>query len=263
MTNIDIAAAAEQLQDAQRIGSAIAPLSVSYPGLDLDDAYAIQLANIRRRLDAGATVKGHKVGLTAKAMQEMLGVDEPDYGYILDDMLAEDGASVPIARFLQPKAEVEIAFLLGRPLRGPGVTAADVLAATEAVAPSIEIVDSRIADWKITLADTIADNASSAAVVTGAWRPLEGLTLADVEAELVLNGEVVARGAGRDVLGDPALAVAWLANTLAQRETTLEAGHIVMPGSCTRAVDVQAGDRVDARFAGLGDVSVTFVAAGG
>jgi 2-oxo-3-hexenedioate decarboxylase/2-keto-4-pentenoate hydratase len=251
--------AAERLRAAERTRIPIAPLSTGLRGLEPADAYAIQLANVRARLEAGAVVRGHKVGLTSKAMQEMLGVTEPDYGHLLDDMLFSDGATVPVARFLQPRVEIEIAFRLARPLEGPGITAADALAATDAVAPAIEIIDSRIADWKIALTDTIADNGSSGAVVVGPWVPLADVPpLPDVAAELVLNGAVVASGRGGDVLGDPARAVAWLANTLAAFAVPLPAGHIVMPGSCTRAIPVRAGDRTEARFAGLGSVAVTF-----
>lgn len=255
----EIAALAERLRAASELRTPIPPLSHGAPGLDVASAYAIQLANVRERIAAGAVVRGHKVGLTSRAMQEMLGVHEPDYGHILDAMLIPDGASVSIRRFLQPRVEVEIAFLLARALPGPGVTAADVLAASAAVAPAIEVIDSRIADWKITLVDTIADNASSAGVVVGAWVPVDRAPpLPAVAAALVRSGEVVARGDGAAVLGDPAAAVAWLANALAPLGSRLEAGHVVMPGSCTKAVEVRAGDLVEARFDGLGSASVGF-----
>jgi 2-oxo-3-hexenedioate decarboxylase/2-keto-4-pentenoate hydratase len=250
--------AAALLIEAARSGRPAPPLSERF-ALDLDDAYAIQVLVNEPRIGAGHAVLGHKVGLTSKAMQEMLGVDEPDYGVLLDDMFYEDGATVPATRFLQPRVEVEIAFRLREPLAGPGVTAADVLGATEAVAASIEIIDSRIADWRITLADTIADNASSGAVVLGAWvRLADAPALPAVEVVLRKNGHEEARGAGRDVLGDPAEAVAWLANTLARLGTSFDAGHVVMPGSCTRAVAVAAGDHIEASFEGLGEVSVAF-----
>lgn len=248
-----------RLAEAARARVPTAPLTAEFGDLDVETAYAIQLANVEARLAAGATVRGHKVGLTSAAMQEMLGVGEPDYGHLLDDMFYDDGAVVPAARFLQPRVEIEIAFWLGSRLRGPGVTPEDVVAATESVAPAIEIIDSRIADWKITLADTIADNASSAGVVLGPWSDLRsGLDLAAVTGKLVVNGSVRAEGSGRDVLGHPASAVAWLVNKLADLGREVRAGHVVMPGSCTKAVDVGAGDHVDALFEGLGSVGVTF-----
>ncbi|HBZ72444.1 MAG TPA: 2-keto-4-pentenoate hydratase [Deltaproteobacteria bacterium] len=251
--------AAGELKTAAKTRRPIPPLSARLPGLDARDAYAIQLANVGERLAAGAIVRGHKVGLTSKAMQEMLGVYEPDYGHILDDMLVPAGGTVSIGRFLQPRVEIEIAFLLGRPLAGEAVAVADVLAATAAVAPAIEIIDSRIADWRITLVDTIADNASAGAVVVGPWVPLaRAPSLPGIEAELFINGSTVASGSGAAVLGDPAEAVAWLARTLTALGSRLEASHVVMPGSCTKAVDVRAGDRVEGRFAGLGSVSVAF-----
>ena len=160
-------AAAAVLWEADQTKVPIAPLTETWPELDVVDAYEIQRANIRRRLDAGARVRGHKVGLSAKAMQDMLGVHEPDYGHLLDDMFCYEHDTIPMARFCQPRAEIEVAFVLGRPLEGPGVTVADVVRATDHVLPSIEIVDSRVRDWKIKIQDTVADNASSAALVLG------------------------------------------------------------------------------------------------
>ncbi|MEU0838780.1 fumarylacetoacetate hydrolase family protein [Streptomyces sp. NPDC005962] len=247
------------LREAERSVAPIDPLTELMPGLEVADAYAVQRDNIARRLAAGATVVGHKVGLTAAAMRQLLGVDEPDFGQLLDDMVHRDGGTVPAARYCAPRIEPEICFRLAAPLRGPGVTVEDVLAATDAVAPALEIVDSRIRDWKITLADTVADNASSAGLVHGAWTPLaEAPDLATVVADLVVDGEPVASGSGREVLGHPAAAVAWLANTLAGFGTALEPGHLVLPGTMTGAPFVSPGQRVEARFSGLGPVSVTF-----
>ncbi|MFF7656389.1 2-keto-4-pentenoate hydratase [Streptomyces sp. NPDC007983] len=251
--------AARLLREAERRVTPIGPLSELMPGLTVADAYAVQRDNITRRLTAGATVVGHKVGLTAAAMQQLLGVDEPDFGHLLDDMVHPDGGAVPAARYCAPRIEPEICFRLAEPLRGPGVTVEDVLAATEAVAPALEIVDSRIRDWKITLADTVADNASSAGLVHGAWTPLaEASDLAAVLVDLVVDGERVASGSGGEVLGHPAAAVAWLANTLADFGTAPEPGHLVLPGTMTGAPFVSAGQRIEARFSGLGPVSVTF-----
>ena len=204
-------------------------------------------------------MRGHKVGLTAKAMQQMLGVGEPDYGHLLSDMFFDNGGTVDVQTLLQPRVEVEIAFRLRSPLAGLNVTADDVLAATAAVAPSIEIIDSRIADWKITLADTIADNASSAGVVLGPWSQLADVSPLDaIVADLIKNDLVVASGKGADVLGHPAAAVAWLANKLATLGITLDADHVVMPGSCTKAIDIESGDTIRAEFSDLGAASVVF-----
>jgi len=252
--------AADALWAAGLTGQAIAPLTDTYAGIDVADAYQIQLANIARRLSAGAMVRGHKVGLSALAMQQMLGVHEPDYGHLLDDMFFFENDPIPTERFLQPRAEIEVAFVLGAPLRGPGVTVADVLRATEFVLPSIEIVDSRVAEWKIKIEDTIADNASSGALVLGA-RPsrLYGIDPALIGAVLRKNGEIIETGCSGAVLGNPVTAVAWLANKVAQFGVTLEPGHVVMPGSCTRMVGVQAGDEIRAEFDGLGHVTARFV----
>ncbi|MEU4616399.1 2-keto-4-pentenoate hydratase [Streptomyces umbrinus] len=248
------------LREAERRVAPIDPLSDLLPGLEVADAYAVQQGNIARRLSAGATVVGHKVGLTAAAMQQLFGVDEPDFGHLLDDMVHRDGGTVPAPRYCQPRIEPEICFRLARPLRGPDVTVEDVLEATEAVAPALEIVDSRIRDWKITLADTVADNASAAGLVCGPWTPLaDAPDLATITAELLVDGEIVATGSGKEVLGHPAAAVAWLANTLAAFGTALEPGHVVLPGTMTTAPFVSAGQRIEARFSALGPVSVTFV----
>lgn len=210
------AEAARLLREAERRAAPVDPLSALLPGLDLADAYAIQRENVTRRLADGATVVGHKVGLTSAAMQRLLGVDEPDFGHLLDDMVHRDGAPVFAARYCRPRIEPEICFRLARPLSGPGVTAEDVLAATEAVAPALEIVDSRIRDWRITLVDTVADNAGSAGPVCGTWTPLAAAPdLADIGVDLVVGGERVASGSGREVQGHPAAAVAWPANALA------------------------------------------------
>jgi 2-keto-4-pentenoate hydratase len=252
-------AAALMLAEAERNRIPIPPLTETFAGLDAVDAYQIQLLNIQRRLTSGHRLRGHKVGLTAKVMQDMLGVNEPDYGHLLDDMFVGDGEEVAAGRFLQPKVEVEIGFILGQPLQGPNVTVDDVMAATESVVPAIEIIDSRIADWKITLADTIADNASSAALVLGREPvPITGFDLTSVEATLLQNGEVVATGPSTAVLGNPAAAVAWAANKLADFDTKLLPGHVILPGSCTRAIAVRPGDRFEARLSRLGSVSVRF-----
>ncbi|MBI2710136.1 MAG: fumarylacetoacetate hydrolase family protein [Actinobacteria bacterium] len=255
----DLQAAADALARAQAERAPIAPLTETFADLDVTAAYEIQLEGISRRLAGGDTVEGHKVGLSAKAMQRMLGVHEPDYGHLLASMFLHESDAVAVERFCQPRVEIEVAFVLGRPLVGPGVTVADVIRATEFVLPSLEIVDSRIADWRIALPDTIADNASSGAVVLGG----SPTRLTDVDVRLIgatlrSNGELRETGASGAVLGNPAVAVAWLANKVAAFGVALEAGHVIMPGSCTRMIPVAPGDAVTAEFDRLGAVSACF-----
>jgi 2-keto-4-pentenoate hydratase len=259
LSDTDRTRVADLLAEAERTRVAIRPLVQLFPGIDVVDSYEIQLLNIRRRLAAGARVHGHKVGLSSKAMQDMMGVDEPDYGHLLDDMALTQGTPVAASHFLLPRVEVEVGFILGADLPGEGCTVEDVLRCTEAVAPAIELIDSRIADWKIGLPDTIADNASSAGYVLGEARVKPSdIDVRAIDATLTLNGEQVAAGCSDAVLGNPAWSVAWLARTVARFGVRLEAGHVVLPGSCTRAYDVRAGDVATADFAGLGTVSLTF-----
>jgi 2-keto-4-pentenoate hydratase len=247
-------AAAELLRVAERDRVPIKPLVELYPEIDVVDAYEIQLLNVRHR---NRDVIGHKVGLSSLAMQQMMGVDEPDYGHLLDDMQLAGTADA--SAYLYPRVEVEIAFLLAQDLPGEGCTVEDVLAATEFVAPAIELIDSRIIDWKIGLQDTIADNASSAGFMLGTERVRPSdLDIGAVAATLRRNGEVVAEGRGDAVLGDPAIAVAWLAEKVASFGVRLLAGDIVLPGSCTRAIDARPGDEFHAEFAGLGSVDLKF-----
>jgi 2-keto-4-pentenoate hydratase len=232
--------------------------------MTLDDAYAIQLAQVKVWCGEGAVVKGHKVGLTSAAMQRQLGVDQPDYGHLTDGMFHVDSVPINAGGFLQPRIEPEIAFVLGRPLAGPGVTAAEAVAAVEFVLPALEIIDSRIRDWRITLRDTVADNASSGGVVLGT-RPtaLHAIDLRLTGCLLHRDGELVQTGAAGAVLGSPLNALVWLANVLGAQGVQLEAGHVVLPGSVTAAVPVVAGDVVTATFAGLGSVTATFADASG
>jgi 2-keto-4-pentenoate hydratase len=267
------AAAAELLWAAERARKPIEPLTQAYPGIDAKDAYEIQLANIRRRLAAGARVRGHKVGLSSPVMQQMMGVDEPDYGHLLEDMVLPQDAPIRADRYCYPRIEVEIGYVLGSSLPGEGCTEQDVLAATEYVVPSLELIDSRVTDWRIKLADTIADNASSAGVILGAPRmtpgelAANGIDLADIEAVLYSTapdaapGQApteIARGNTSAVLGNPTTAVAWLARKVAAFGVKLEAGHLILPGSCTRAIDVHPGESFRAEFAGLGTVTAHF-----
>jgi 2-keto-4-pentenoate hydratase len=253
------AEAAAALLEAYRSGKPIDPLRETYEGLTLADSYEIQLLQIRARLAAGATVKGHKVGLTSAVMQRQMEVDQPDYGHLLDDMFFLEHAPIPAGTYLQPRIEPEIAFVLKRPLRGPGVTAAEAAAAVDFCLPSLEIIDSRIRDWSIGILDTIADNASSGGVVLGSRpTPLHAVDLRLAGCVLHRNGEVAATGAGGAVLGSPLSSLVWLANTVGAAGVTLEAGHVILPGSVTASVAVAPGDTFTATFAGLGSVTARF-----
>jgi 2-keto-4-pentenoate hydratase len=255
-----VAKAAGTLLDAYASRTPVSPLTAIHSGISVDDAYAIQLAQVTAWTSAGAVVKGHKVGLTSMAMQKQLGVNQPDFGVLLDSMFMPEGVTADITRFIQPRAEPEIGFVLGRPLSGPGVTVAETVAAIEFVLPALEIIDSRIADWKITLPDTIADNASSGGLVLGS-RPvrLENLDLSLTGCLLHRNGRLADTGAGGAVLGgSPVNALVWLANVLGERGTGLEAGHVILPGSVTAAIPVSPGDTISATFDRMGTVTVTF-----
>ncbi|GAA0907873.1 2-keto-4-pentenoate hydratase [Virgisporangium aurantiacum] len=256
LTEAERSTVADRLRAAECDRAPIPPLTGEYPKLDAADAYRIQLHNIARR---SAPVVGHKVGLSSLAMQQMMGVDEPDYGHLLADMRLLEDEPVDAGRYCYPRVEIEVGFVLGRDLPGEGCTEADVLAATEAFAPSIELIDSRIVDWRISLADTIADNASSAGFVLGAARVAPStVDVRAIDAVLRRNGEEVARGRSDAVLGDPTTAVAWLARTVAGFGVRLRAGHIILPGACARAIDARPGDAFTASFTGLGDVSLMF-----
>ncbi|WP_029113309.1 2-keto-4-pentenoate hydratase [Mycobacterium sp. URHB0044] len=250
---------AAELADAERSKVPMKPLTDAYPDIDVVDAYEIQLINIRQRVAEGARVIGHKVGLSSEAMQKMMGVDEPDYGHLLDEMAVFEDVPVAAGRFLYPRVEVEVGFILADDLPGEGCTEDDVLAATAAFAPSIELIDTRITDWKIKLCDTIADNASSAGWVLGKGRVSpKDIDIRNIDAVLTRNGEKVAEGRSDAVLGNPVTAVAWLARKVDQFGVRLKAGDIVLPGSCTRAIDARPGDDFVADFDGLGSVRLSF-----
>lgn len=252
--------AAKILAEAEALCRPVVPLSETFPGIDVADAYAIQLLQIEDKLARGEVIRGHKVGLSSRAMQQLIGVNEPDYGHLLASMFVHEGQSIKASELCAPLAEMEIAFVLGKRLTGPHVTVADVLAATAYVCPALEIVDSRVRDWKIKISDTIADNASSARVVLGGRKvPLDGLDLRTLGAVLRKNGEIVETGAGAAVLGNPATSVAWLANKVFEFGVVLEEGHVILPGALTRAVRVSGGDVVRADFDVLGHVSVSFI----
>jgi 2-keto-4-pentenoate hydratase len=250
---------AETLLGAYSSGAPVEPLTARYDDLTVADAYEIQLLQVARWVADGARVKGHKVGLTSPAMQRQMNVDQPDYGHLLDRMFWPEGDPIPLSGFLQPRVEPETAFVLAKPLRGPGVTVADAIAAVGFVLPALELIDSRIRDWKIGLADTIADNASSGGVVLGS----SGVALSAVDLRLAgcnlhKNGELAGTGASGAVLGSPLKALAWLANTVGARGVELEAGQVILPGSVTASIPVGPGDTVTATFAGLGRVTARF-----
>lgn len=250
----------DALFDALASGSAIAPLSSRHPEMTVQDAYAVQQRLMARRLAAGEKVIGKKIGVTSQAVMDMLGVFQPDFGWLTDAMVYNEGESIPMSRLIQPKAEGEIAFVLKKTLKGPGVTVADVLAATEGVMACFEIVDSRIADWKIKIQDTVADNASCGVFVLGdRLVDVRDVDLTTCGMVLEKNGEIVVTGAGAAALGHPANAVAWLANTLGAHGTALEAGEVVLSGSLGAMVPVKTGDNLRVTIGGIGGCSVRFV----
>ncbi len=251
-------AIAGELAEAAASRRPVAPITERHPELGVADAYGIQAINAARAEADGATLVGHKIGLTSKPMQEMLGVGEPDYGRVFDAQVARSPATVERDGLIAPRIEPELAFVLAKGLRGPGVGRADVLAATDHVLPALEVIDSRIADWRIGLVDTIADNASCGSIVLGT-NPIDptATDLAAVSADLSIDGVVVQSGVGAAVLGHPAEAVAWLANAVAGFGVELEAGHVIMSGSMTAAAPVEAGNHVVADFGGAGTVEVS------
>lgn len=255
-----IAAIGDELHHALETRTTVPPISKRGHDLSLPDAYRIQERMLSHRINAGHRVIGKKVGATSKAVQAMLDVAQPDFGLLLDSMVFSDGEAVPMSRLIQPKAEGEIAFLLKHDLLGPGLTGADILRATEGVLPCMEIVDSRIADWKIGIIDTVADNASCGVLVLGDRlvdpRKLD-LSLAGLVMER--NGDVSVTGAGAAVLGSPVNAMCWLANTLGALGIPLKAGEIILSGSLVPLVAVQPGDNFRVSIGGIGGCSVRFV----
>jgi 2-oxo-hept-3-ene-1,7-dioate hydratase len=251
--------AAGLLIEAERERKPTKQLSTVFPDITIDDAYAIQALVQGQKMRNGRRLVGHKVGLTSKAMQRSSEIDEPDYGHLLDDMLIADGARVPHARFCIPRVEIELAFVLNRALRGPGLNVTDVLRATEFVVPALEIVDARVQNPR-KIYDTIADNGAAASVVLGGRpvRPLD-VDLRWVGGILSVNGEIQETGLAAGVLGHPAMGVAWLANKLGEHDVALEAGHLVLAGSFTRVIFAKQGDTVHGDFGPLGSVAVQFV----
>jgi 2-oxo-hept-3-ene-1,7-dioate hydratase len=251
--------AAEILMVAARDRKQAPQISKRWPSITLDDAYAISSEVARRRLTGGAKIIGHKVGLTSKAMQRSSQIEEPDFGYLLDDMVIPDGGKVAHELFCRPRVEVELAFVLGRPLNGPGVGLVEAIRATEYVVPAIEIVDARIQDPR-TIFDTVSDNGAAAGIVMGG-RPVppNAVDLRWVGAIMYRNSEIEETGLAAGVLGHPAMGLAWLANKLGEHGTTLEPGHIVLTGSFTRVVFAQKGDTLHGDFGALGGVALQFV----
>jgi 2-oxopent-4-enoate/cis-2-oxohex-4-enoate hydratase len=234
------------LHAALRERRTLAPLIEQDPALTIDDAYAISLDFLARRVSDGERVVGKKIGVTSKAVQDMLGVRQPDFGFLTDWMFVEGDIDVDGKALIAPRAEAEIAFILKSGLSGPGVTVADVLAATHTIAPCFEIVDSRITDWKIGIVDTVADNASCGVFVIGRERlDPRGLDLPDLHVAVTKNGEPFSEGFGHAVQGDPAQAVAWLANTLGAYGVTLDAGDVILSGSLVPLAPAAKGDRFE------------------
>lgn len=250
--------AAQSMLQAEREAKPVVQLTTTFPGITIEDAYAVQGEVIAAKLAEGRRVVGHKIGLTSKAMQAASGVSEPDYGVLLDDMFYSDGETLQTGRFIVPRVEVELAFVLGSGLKGPGVTIFDVMRATEYVTPALELIDGR-SKYPRRIQDNIADNAASGGVIAGGRtvRPLD-VDLRWVAAILSKNGVVEESGVAAAVLGHPAMGVVWLANKLAAYGVALEAGHFVLAGSFTRPVAVRKGDTVHVDYGALGSIAAHF-----
>ncbi len=256
---------AGELHAAEQRRVQIGQFSARFPGMTADDGYRVSRAWLELKLREGRAVRGHKIGLTSRAMQQVAGFSEPDYGTLLDDMFFSDGDQIPFGRFIVPRVEVELAFVLGRPLRGPGVTIIDVLRATDYLVPAFEIIDARIervdpeSGATRRIQDTIADNAASAGVVLGG-RPVtpDSIDPRWVGALLYRNGVIEETGIAAGVLNHPANGVAWLANRFGRWGQPLEAGEVLLGGSFTRPVDARPGDVVHADFGPLGSISFRF-----
>lgn len=254
---------ADTLWEAARLGRPCAPVRDMLPAGDLDSAYAAQEINTARRLAAGARLVGRKIGLTSPAVQRQLGVDQPDYGMLFNDMAVCDGWEIEAGRLIQPKAEAEVAFVMGRDLLDERLTMADTIRAVEFLLPAIEVVDSRVSDWQIGILDTIADNASSGLFVLGNTpRRLEGIDLRTVDMSMECRGAAVSVGMGMACLGNPLAAVWWLARTMARAGRPLLAGDIVLSGALGPMVTARPGDTLEAHISGLGSVRAVFAEGG-
>ena len=259
LSTADRKKAADILIAAEKERKQAVQLSTTWPDITIEDSYAISTEVAQRKIAAGAKLIGHKVGLTSKAMQRSSMIDEPDYGHLLDNMMIADGAKVPHENFCRPRVEVELAFIMGKRLLGPGVGLAEVLRATEYVVPAIEIVDARIRDQR-KIFDTVADNGAAAGIVIGG-RPVGPMDvdLRWVGGIMYRNSEIEETGLAAGVLGHPALGVAWLANKIGTHGVALEPGHIVLAGSFTRVVFAQKGDTIHADYGPLGGIAIQFI----
>jgi len=253
-------ALAEELYRALRDGATVPPLIARHPNLTIDDAYAISLGALERRKADGERVIGKKIGVTSKAVQDMLGVHQPDFGFLTDRMFVEGDIDIRANGLIQPRAEAEIGFILKDRLKGPGVTAEQVIAATQSIVPCFEIVDSRIQDWKIGIVDTVADNASCGVYVLGEARvdPRDH-DLPNLHVTVTKNGAPLSEGYGHAVQGSPAEAVAWLANTLGTYGVALEAGDVILSGSLVPLAPAVAGDVFEMQLHGIGACTARFI----
>lgn len=257
--------AARRLDESEKSRKQIRQLSLEHPGMTIEDAYAVQKAWVDLKAKAGRTIKGHKIGLTSRVMQASSNINEPDYGSLLDDMFFADGAELPMERFIVPRLEGELAFILGKPLRGPNCTIFDVLSAAEYVTPAVEIIDARIeqvdSKTKVTrkVFDTIADNAANAALVIGGrpFKPLDA-DMRWIAAICYRNGVIEESGVAAAVLNHPANGVAWLANKLAPHGVDLAAGEVILAGSFIRPVPARAGDTFHVEYGPYGSISCHF-----
>ena len=261
-----IAQLAAELHESEKTRVQVEHFSKRFPGMTIADGYAISREWVRMKIAEGRVVRGHKIGLTSRAMQQASQISEPDYGTLLDDMFFPEGSDIPASRFIAPRVEVELAFVLGKRLQGPNVTIFDVLAATDYVVPAIEIIDARIEQFdRHTQAmrkvfDTISDNAANAGIITGG-RPVkpDAVDLRWVSALLYKNGVIEESGVAAAVLNHPATGVAWLANKLSAWDEHLEQGEVVLSGSFTRPTNAVAGDTFHADYGPLGAIAFRFV----
>ena len=257
---------AAELHQSEQTRVQVEHFSKRFPGMTIEDGYAVSRAWVQHKIDAGRQVRGHKIGLTSRAMQQASQITEPDYGTLLDDMFFPEGSDIPMSRFIAPRVEVELAFVLGKRLQGPNVTIFEVLDATDYVVPAIEIIDARIEQFDRhtktmrRVFDTIADNAANAGIITGG-RPVKpnAVDLRWVSALLYKNGVIEETGVAAAVLNHPAMGVAWLANKLSAWGEYLEKGEVVLGGSFTRPVNAVAGDTFHADYGSLGSIAFRFV----
>ena len=260
LENSQIETYSQELFAALRARSTVAPLTERTPDITIDDAYRVSLGILARREAEGEKVVGKKIGATSRAVQDMLKVDQPDFGFLTDRMQCAEGEPIPVSQqLIQPKAEGEIAFVLKHDLAGPGVTNADVLAATAGVKVCFEIVDSRVRDWKIRIQDTVADNASCGLfVASNTLVDVHTVDLSTCGMVVWKNGELVATGAGAAALGSPVNCVRWLANALGRHGVALKAGDIILSGSLVPLIPIAAGDEMEIAVGGLGRLKARF-----